>query len=376
VRILALNWRDPANPEAGGAEVHLHEILRRAAAEGHEVTQVSHAVAGLPDEEILDGVRVLRHGGRNTYNFTLRRFCSRLDMARSFDLVVEDLCKIPLYGPAWSPVPVLVAVPHLFGTTAFREVAWPLALYVNLMESAIPRRYRGARFVAISESTRRDLIRRGIPAGSVSVVPCGIDTGSYAPGDPAPEPGSFLYVGRLKRYKGVQHVLAALAVLREAGRDYRLAVVGAGDHRAELERTAAGLGLGGAVTFEGFVPPSRKLELLRGSWAAVFPSEKEGWGLTVIEANACGTPVIASDSDGLRDSVRDGETGLLVPHADVEALAAAMDRLASDPALRGSLSAGGLRWAAGFDWDDTARRMIGIMEETAAGRRLPTSPSR
>lgn len=346
--------------------MHLHEILRRAVSAGHTVTQVSHAVDGLPGEETIDGVRVLRHGHRNTFNFTLRGFCSKLDMARNFDLVIEDLCKVPLYSPRWSPVPVLVVVPHLFGTTAFREVSWPLALYVTLMESRIPSAYRGAGFVAISDSTLHDLVRRGIPESDISVVPCGIDTGFYTPGGAAPEPGAFLYVGRLKRYKGVQHILAALAALRSAGRDYRLTVLGSGDYRTELERTTARLGLRDSVTFEGFVPPARKLELLRSSWAAVFPSEKEGWGLTVIEANACGTPVIASNSDGLRDSVNDGITGILVPHADIETLAAAMERMTTEPGLRNALSDGSLRWAAGFDWDETAGRMMAIMEETAA----------
>jgi glycosyltransferase involved in cell wall biosynthesis len=350
-------------------------VLRRVVSAGHSVTQISHAVDGLPDEEVIDGVRVLRHGSRNTFNFTLRGFCNGLDMARSFDLVVEDLCKVPLYSPRWSPVPVLVAVPHLFGTTAFREVSWPLALYVTLMESRIPPAYRGARFIAISDSTMRDLVRRGIPPEDISVVPCGVDTGFYSPGGPAPEPGTFLYVGRLKRYKGVQHVLAALAALKAAGRDYRLTILGSGDYRGALEEAAARLGLRDSVEFEGFVPPARKLELLRGSWTAVFPSEKEGWGLTVIEANACGTPVIASDSDGLRDSVNDGRTGLLVPHADIEALAAAMDRVVNEPGLRDTLGAGGLRWAARFDWDETARRMLAIMEETAAGTGRST-PSR
>lgn len=346
--------------------MHLHEILRRTVSAGHSVTQVSQAVDGLPSEEIIDGVRILRHGRRNTFNFTLRKFCSGLDMADSFDLVVEDLCKIPFYSPRWSPVPVLVAVPHLFGTTAFREVSWPLAAYVNLMESRIPSVYRGSRFVAISESTKRDLERRGIPGETISVVPCGIDTSLYSPGEPPPVPGTFLYVGRLKRYKGVQQVLAALSLLRSAGKDYRLTVLGSGDYRDELEHATARLGLEDAVDFEGFVTPSRKLECLRSAWAAVFPSEKEGWGLTVIEANACGTPVIASDSDGLRDSIRDDVTGTLVPHGDIESLAAAMERMVSIPGLRQRLAAGGLEWAAGFDWDETAQRMLDIMEETVS----------
>ncbi|MCD4776787.1 MAG: glycosyltransferase family 4 protein [Candidatus Aegiribacteria sp.] len=364
MRILALNWRDPKNPETGGAEIHLHEILRRTVIAGHEVTQISQAVAGLPSEETIDGIRILRNGKRNTFNFTLKKFALSLDISSNFDLVIEDLCKIPFYSPRWSPVPVLTIVPHLFGTTAYREVALPLALYVNFMESFIPRVYGECSFVAISESTKKDLVKRGISAENISVIPCGIDTGFYRPGKPDPEQGTFLYVGRLKKYKGVQLILAALAVLRDAGKNYRLVVLGSGDYEAELKKTASRLGLDRSVTFEGFVSQERKLHWLRKAWAAVFASEKEGWGLTVIEANACGTPVIASDSDGLRDSVKDGITGILVPHGSVDSLAAEMDRLANDPVQRDTLGKSGMEWATGFNWDDTANSMIEIMKDT------------
>ena len=161
----------------------------------------------------------------------------------------------------------------------------------------------------------------------------------------------------------MQIILAALAVLRGVGKHYRRVVLGSGDYEEELKKTALRLGLDRAVSFEGFVPQERKLYWLRKAWAAVFASEKEGWGLTVIEASACGTPVIASDSDGLRDSVRDGRTGILVPHGNVEDLAAQMDRLANDSALRSDLGKNGREWAAGFNWDTTADRMIRVMKD-------------
>ncbi len=375
MRLLALNWRDPRNPETGGAEIHLHEILRRAVKDGHEVTQISQAVSGLPAEEIIDGIRILRHGKRNTFNFTLKNYALSLDIASNFDLVLEDLCKIPFYSPKWSPVPVLTIVPHLFGTTAYREVPLPLAFYVNFMESFIPRVYRNCSFVAISESTKNDLIRRGIAADNVTVIPCGIDTGFYTPGKPDPEPGTFLYVGRLKKYKGIQLILAALAELRNAGKSYKLVVLGSGDYEKELKAITSRLKLDRQVIFEGFVPQERKLHWLRKAWAAVFPSEKEGWGLTVIEANACGTPVIASNSAGLRDSVMDGRTGILVPHGDIEKLAGEMNSLASNSSLRSELGKNGIDWAAGFNWDVTADRMIKVMRDILHKQPLPPAGS-
>lgn len=364
--MLVLNWRDPRNPEAGGAEVHLHEIMRRAVAAGHSVVQVSHAAPGLPADEELDGIRILRRGGRLTFNIGLAGFCRRLGLD-SFDLVVEDLCKLPFFAPRWSGRPVAVLVPHLFGTTAYREVALPLAFYVNLLESAIPRAYSRCRFVAISNSTRDDLVRRGIAPGRIDVVPCGIDAGLYSPDEGVePRPGRILYIGRIKKYKGLRHLLEALAILRSRGGEARLAVVGTGDYLPELERLAGRLGLEHEVEFTGFVGEERKLLELRSAWVAALPSEKEGWGLTVIEANACGTPVIASDSDGLRDSVRPGETGLLVPHGDSTALADALQTVLSDHLLRARLSIGGLAWARTFTWERAAKDTVAALERAAS----------
>ncbi len=121
------------------------------------------------------------------------------------------------------------------------------------------------------------------------------------------------------------------------------------------------------MEFTGFVQEDRKLLELRRAWVAALPSEKEGWGLTVIEANACGTPVVASDSDGLRDSVKPGETGLLVPHADPPALADALRKILAAPELRARLSEGGLAWARTFTWERTARETISAMERAASG---------
>lgn len=364
--MLVLNWRDPRNPDAGGAEVHLHEIMKRAVAAGHSVVQVSHSAPGLPAEEEIDGIRVLRRGGRFTFNIGLAGFCRKLGLD-SFDLVVEDLCKLPFFAPGWSGRPVAVLVPHLFGTTAYREVALPLALYVNLLEAAIPRVYSKCRFVAISNSTGNDLVRRGIAPERIDIVPCGIDTGLYSPDEGVgPRPGRILYIGRIKKYKGLRYLLQALAILRRRGVEAGLAVVGAGDYLPELERLAGRMGLEREVEFTGFVPEERKLLELRSAWVAALPSEKEGWGLTVIEANACGTPVIASDSDGLRDSVRPGETGLLVPHGDPAALADALQTVLSDSGLRARLSAGGLAWARSFTWDRAAEDTIAALERAVS----------
>lgn len=368
MKILALNWRDPRNPEAGGAEIHLHEILKRAVKAGHRVIHVSHRVQWLPEREEIDGVEIHRHGKWYSYNYTLRRYCESLGLD-SFDLIIEDICKVPVFSPGWSSTPVLAVVPHLFGTTAFREVSLPKALYVNLLEAFIPGVYSRCPFVAISQSTKDDLVRRGINGNRISVVPCGIDTDFYTrdPGVPVME-NMLLYVGRLKKYKGVQHLLHALKLLHSRGIPAKLTVIGEGDYSRNLKLLTGKLGLQNHVAFPGFISQEEKLGWLQRASVAVFPSAKEGWGLTVIEANCCGTPVVASDSDGLRDSVKNGETGILVEHQNQEALADALQDILQNPGKREILSRNAMEWARGFNWDATGERMLRIMEKAAGGR--------
>ncbi|MCK5133544.1 MAG: glycosyltransferase family 4 protein [Candidatus Sabulitectum sp.] len=364
MRILALNWRDPHNPEAGGAEIHLHEILKRAVKAGHEVIHVSHAIQWLPDKEVIDGVQIHRYGKWYSYNFTLKKYCKSLDLD-SFDLIIEDICKVPVFSPRWSNTPVLAIVPHLFGTTAYREVSASKAIYVNILEAMIPCVYGKNNFVAISDSTKNDLVRRGIPVDRISVIPCGIDTDFYKQNtDIEPEKGRLLFVGRLKKYKGVQHLLKAMKILQSRNILTNLTVIGEGDYSHALKLLVGKLNLQDRVSFEGFIPQEDKLLWLQKAYVAVFPSAKEGWGLTVIEANCCGTPVVASDSDGLRDSVKNGKTGILVKHEDPLALADALESIVISPEKRAEFSKHALSWAKSFNWDYTGEKMLEVMDMT------------
>jgi glycosyltransferase involved in cell wall biosynthesis len=368
VRILVVNWRDRAHPEAGGAEVHLHEIFGRLAAGGHEVHLLASGWRGGASEATLDGIAVRRVSGQYGFAATARHAFARLARALRPDVVVEDVNKLPLYLPRLWSGPFVLLVPHLFGTTAFREVSWPMALAVWAAERPMPRLYRGVAVHAISRSTRDDLVARGFESDAIRVIYPGVDARHYAPDARvarADRPG-FLYVGRLKRYKAVDTAIAALAAVRRAEcPDAELWIAGEGSDRGRLERVAAERGAEG-VSFLGRVSEEAKLELYRRAWAVVFPSPKEGWGITNLEAAACGTPALASDSPGLRESVRDGETGVLVPHGDVGALAGAMAGLARDRALRERLGRGARVFAESLSWERAARETEAHLETAAA----------
>ncbi len=371
MNILLVNWQDLANPHAGGAEIHLFEIFKRIAAEGHRVRLVCSGWPGAKPREEVEGIAVERHGGRHSFALLGRAATRRAVLRERPDVLIEDINKVPLFTAGVFAGPLGVIVPHLFGSTAFLEASPPVAALVWLLERPIPRAYRRAAFHAISDSTRDDLVARGVPPERITVIYPGVDSRHFCP-DPArrrtPIP-SFLYVGRLRRYKGIEYAIRALARARARRADLVLDIAGSGDDRPRLEALARRLGVKDAVRFHGFVSEERKLELLRTAWANLFPSPKEGWGITNVEAAACGTPSIASDSPGLRDSVRHGETGFLCPHGDVATRAARRLALAGNPALVERLGRQARRFAEGLTWERAARETWRWIEtEVAAAR--------
>jgi len=357
VRILLVNWNDRENPHAGGAEIHLHELFGRLAGWGHQVDLIASGWPGGAPRVELDGMRVRRVGGRHSFALLGRGAVRGALGERAHDVVVEDVNKLPLFLPTLTRLPFVAIVPHLFGTTAFAEVNWAMAAVVWTAERALPRGYRRGAFHAISESTRDDLVQRGVPRERIEVIYPGVDAVWYCPDARAPraERPTFLYVGRLKRYKGVEIALRALWEARRTRPDLTLEIAGHGDDRPRLESMARALGLGDAVRFLGFVREDEKRRLLRRAWAVVFPSPKEGWGISNVEAAACGTPALASDSPGLRESVRHGETGYLVPHGDAAALAERMLALAADAGLVARLGRAARAFAEGLSWEAAAR---------------------
>ena len=356
MKLLVVNWQDRLNPQSGGAEIHVHETFGRLAERGHRVALLVSGFAGAAQRERLDGMEVHRVGGRHTFGARAPGYYRRHLAAERFDAVVEALNKVPVFSPLWTGRPTVLLVHHLFGATAFREASLPLAAATWLLERPLGPVYRRVPAQAISRSTAEDLVDRGLHPGEIRVIYPGMDLGFYTP-PPAParlpEP-TFLYLGRLRRYKGIHFVLRAVAALRDRGTHVRLLVGGKGDHEPELRKLAAELRLDDRVEFLGFVSEERKRELFRTVWANVFPSPKEGWGITNLEAAACGTPTVASDSPGLRESVLDGRTGTLVPHGDVPALAAALEALAKDPARVEVLGREALDFAGQFTWQRTA----------------------
>jgi len=364
MKIIAFNWQDIKNPLGGGAEVHFHEIFSRIAKLGHEVTLFCSSFPGALEREKIDCIEVIRKGGRNTFNFWVPLKYWTTFRTQRYDVVIDDINKIPFFTPLFVRKPLVGIAHHLFGKTIFLETHFLAALYVYLSEKLIRYFYPRAPLLVVSESTREEFRRLGFPKQNLVIAPNCIDPSIYRPTgvekSKAPLVG---YFGRLKKYKSVDHLLLAFKIVRKDLPEVRLKIVGDGDDRTRLERIAREHGLRDCVEFAGYVSVEKKIEYLQQMHFVVNSSSKEGWGLTVLEANACGTCVIASDVPGLRDSVIDGETGLLYEYANVQQLAGKISLLLRDQQLRKRLSDNAVEWSKKFRWEDSARKTLEVLEQ-------------
>jgi len=365
MKILVFNWQDIRNPLGGGAEVHLHQIFSRVARRGHEVTLFCSRFPGAPSEEVIDGIRILRRGGRNLFNYTVVWYYLTRFRKERFDVVIDDMNKIPFFTPLYVRRPLAIIIHHLFGRSIFLEASWPTAMYVHLAErfGIAAARRKNTPILAVSTSTRNEVLSEGIAEDVIDIVYNCVDHDIHKRGSGPKSPTPLIgYFGRLKKYKSVDHLLQAFSRISKEHPDVQLVVNGDGDDRPRLQALANELGIEHAVRFTGYVSEEEKVRLLQHMWFLVNTSSKEGWGLTVIEANACGTAVIASDVPGLRDAVRDGSTGLLYRYGDINGLYDRIKYLLTDHDLRHRLEDEAYRWSATFNWDEMATKTIDILE--------------
>ncbi|MFF9852533.1 glycosyltransferase family 4 protein [Streptomyces litmocidini] len=364
--LVFLNWRDPAHPDAGGAEAYCWEIARRFAAAGAHVTFVSSRHPGSRAREYRDGVRVVRGGG--TFGVYAATAAHLLRNRHAYDAVIDFQNGIPFFSPLFTPrwTADICVIHHVHQQQFDTRFRWPLNSVGRLLEKQVSRRvYRGRPVVVVSPSTREGA-RRELGFGNpIHIVPNGrSDPAPAAPAGQRSDSPALTVVSRLVPQKRVDLILRAVPALLHRRPELRVDLCGDGPEADHLRELAAELGVGSAVVFHGHVTEERRQELFHRAWLTVVPSVAEGWGLTVIEANAVGTPALAFDVPGLRDAIRPGVNGwLLDPEADLaDGVAAALDALSTAEARR--LVALRCRaWADAFSWETSAERLAQVVLE-------------
>ncbi len=359
LKILLLNWQDIKNPFGGGAEVHLHEIFSRIADKGHEITLLSCSHEELPKEEIVDGLQIFRRGSRNLFNYHVYSLYKEFSSRHNYDIVIDDINKIPFFTPLYVTEPLLAVSHHFFGTSIFREAGLIGGSYVYLSEMLVDIIYKNTQFAVVSQSTLDEFIDRGFSKNNFSIVSNAISQENFpmCVSKKNAEP-VITYFGRLKKYKSVDHLFRAFAIIKQKFPEARLEIIGRGDFKDYLDKLSVDLGIEKSVIFHGFVSEEDKSMLLSRSHLVVNTSMKEGWGITNIEANACGTPVISANVPGLKDSVSVGKSGLLYEYGNINDLAEKIKSVLDNSAYFDELCTGSVEWAKQFSWDKSANDMI------------------
>ncbi|WP_072827627.1 glycosyltransferase family 4 protein [Fibrobacter sp. UWB12] len=380
MKILVVNYRDRMHPAAGGAEKHLHRIFSKIVEMGHTVVLFTTMFPGAKEREVVDGIQVVRKGGDLMFQLTVALNLKKLDREFNFDVVVEDLNKLPVFAHWFVRKPLLVQMHHLWRKSIFSEALFPIAFGVWFFERIIPFFYRTQPFVVVSPSTKKELAEIGVDESRISVIYNGSEMPSVTvplatsvaesrenvAGESARNP-YFIWLSRVHRYKGIWTALEAFEIFSKKHPEVQLKIVGGGPLLKKLPAWIKSHGLEGKVKLTGFVPAARKYELLSSSLALLQTSYKEGWGLTVMEAAQLCKTTIASDVPGLRDSVRDGETGILFPSGDAPACASAMEKIYDDAELRANLGRNAKRYALTFSWEKSARETLELLERTVEG---------
>jgi glycosyltransferase involved in cell wall biosynthesis len=332
---------------------------------GHTIEWFSASFPGAAAEEDLDGIRLVRAGRQWTVHWhAFQRYRGRL--RGRFDVVIDEVNTMPFFTPFWAAIPTLMLIFQLAREVWWYESPVPINAVGYAIEPMYLRGYHHTPVLTISRSTEQDLRRLGFK-GPITVIPIGIEKVA-SPSQPKADTSTFLYVGRLAPSKRIGHMVQAVAQFRKATGVGTLWLVGSGSerYRQSLAKLARRLNVVESVVFFGRVSPQEKLRLMTEAHVLLMTSVREGWGLVVTEANACGTPAIVYDVPGLRDSVRNGETGLVVPPRPEE-LTAAMIRLTSDPELYGRLSIEGNRWSSTFSNDEPAKQVSQALVRIVAG---------
>jgi glycosyltransferase involved in cell wall biosynthesis len=353
-RIHVLGWRDFADRDAGGSERHAHEFMSRFANAGLEVTHRTSAAVGLDSFEDRSGYHVIRRGSR--YSVFPRTVASEIvhRMGR-FDALIEIWNAVPFMSPVWCRKPRIGFLHHVHGPMWEQILPKPLARLGSVMETRLaPPFYRCTTMLTPSDATRDELLKLGFRPEKVTAVPNGVEPFFRPGGERSPKP-LVVAVGRFAPVKRFDRMIEAALVAKRRVPALQLVIGGEGPELEHLQSVVAAAGAHDWISFPGRLTNEDLLAVYQRAWIVASASLAEGWGLTLTEAAACGTPAVATDISGHRCSVVDGITGVLAP---VESLGDAIADVLTDDAAREQMGKAALARAHTLTWDSSALGVI------------------
>lgn len=313
-KILWLTWKDRSHPQAGGAEVINEEIAKRLAADGHQVLLLTAGFPGSAAEVARDGFRIVRVGGRFSVYFKAWRYY-RTHLREWPDLVIDEVNTMPFFARFYSKQPVVLFFHQLCRQIWFYQMPLPFAIVGYLLEPFYLWLLRKGKVITVSKSTQTDLMRYGFRRENIQIISEGIELKplqDLSSIEKFPQP-TLLSLGAIRPMKRTMHILKAFEIAKQLEPELRLIIAGDtnGAYAAKVLRAVDKLPFKADIEVAGRVSSARRLELMQKAHLVAVTSVKEGWCLVVTEANSQGTPAVAYDIDGLRDSIRNKETGLI-----------------------------------------------------------------
>ena len=371
-RIDVVAWRDLDDDEAGGSELHAHRILSAWAQAGLYVNMTTSTAPGAPPFISRGGYRVTRRVGRYSI-FPRTMISGTLGHLGRGDGLVEIWNGMPFLSPLWASCPRMVFLHHVHGEMWKMVLPKGLAEVGHTIEHRLaPPVYRRTPIVTLSSSSRDEIVERlRIPAGRISVSPPGVEAHFSPGGQRSPAP-LVVGVGRLVPVKRFELMIEALLRLKTSVPELQAVIAGEGYERPMLEDLIRRGGAESWISLPGFVDEDELIDLYRRAWVVASSSLREGWGMTITEAAACGTPSVVSRISGHQDAVVDGESGILFDDAD--GMVDSLRSVLTDDVLRKRLTVGALDYSARFNWDAAAKRALSVLAAEAVRRRTPVRP--
>lgn len=360
-------WRDFDDAEAGGSELHAHRIMTAWAKAGLKINMTTSTAPGAPPFIQRGGYRVTRRVGR--YSIFPRTMISGvLGRLGRGDGLVEIWNGMPFLSPLWGRCPRIVFLHHVHAEM------WKMVLPKGLAEigyavehTLAPPVYHRSRIVTLSPSSKGEIVSQlGIPESHVTVCPPGVEP-HFSPGSSRSEAPLVVAVGRLVPVKRFELLIDVLLRLKPSIPDLQAVIVGEGYERPMLEDLIRRGNAGSWISLPGYVDDEGLVELYRKAWVLASTSLREGWGMTVTESGACGTPSVASRISGHCDAVVDGSSGLLFDTLDE--MTESLHSVLTDEVLRKRLAVGALDYASQFNWDATARGALAALAAESLRRR-------
>ncbi len=369
MNLLVLSWRDPKHPLAGGAEQVMHQHMKGWKNAGHSVTLFSSKFLGASEEEVIDGVTVIRSGGQYI-GVQLAAFFYYLKNKNKYDLLIDQFHGIPFFTPLYSLKPKIAIIHETAREVWFLNLLhFPLNLVVGLIgylsEPIIFLFYKKILFMTGSKSTKGDLIKLGIPSQNIKVIPHGFIIKKPTRMPNKEKIFTITFLGILSKDKGIEDAIHCFYLL-SSKTQFQFWIIGRSEtqkYENKIRKLVLRLGLKNKVKLWGFVSEPKKVQLLTKSHLLINPSIREGWGLVNIEANSLGTPVVAYKSLGLIDSIKHRQSGLICQKNNSQNLADNILKLFRDQRKYKKLQLGAVRWSKNFSWTKASKESLSLIEK-------------